>query len=414
MKLKFLIISAFNNIVAHKVRSFLTILGITIGVTAIIAIMSIGEGATRLVVSEIDEMGANMVVAFPGKMDGSMMVDFFFIDMMTERDLDALRTPANVPNLEDVMPLVVVPGRVSYRGDVYGRAMVTGGKAEFFTETYNMVPVKGFNFTDVDINNNERVAVIGSRVEKELFGQENSIGERIMIAGVRFRVIGVYEEKGQVGPVNMDDFVLIPYTTAQRYILGNYEYQEFWIKVDSVENINKAVADIEATLRESRNIGPGEDDDFSVMTQESLRELIKDVMNVLNAFLIFVVSIALLVGGIGIMNIMLVSVTERTKEIGLRKALGATRSAILKQFLWEAVVLTLFGGVLGIIIGGSISFIASKVLSEVLAFDWPFVFPIEAVLLGVGMSALVGLIFGLYPARQAARKDPIEALQYEK
>jgi putative ABC transport system permease protein len=413
MKFKFLILSALSNVVAHKVRSFLTILGILIGVAAIIAVMSIGEGAANLVMREIDQMGANTVSATPGNIE-SGFIDYFFVDKFNQDDLDALLKPVNVPNIRTVAPAVMVPSLISYRGESYSEAIIMGSIADFFTETYNMVPEKGVNFTSVEINNSERVVIIGSKVKEELFGLDEAVGERVMIGGTRFLVVGVYASRGYIGPLNMDNFVLLPYSSAQMYVTGNNEFEEFYIKIDDAENVNRAVIDITATLRETRNIQPGEEDDFSVMTQESMQKMIGDVLNILNGFLIFVVSISLLVGGIGIMNIMLVSVTERTKEIGLRKALGATKKAIREQFLWEAITLTVFGGVMGIFVGTSISFGVSLVLSNVLLFDWPFNFSFEAVLLGVGMSALVGLIFGIYPAQQAAEKDPIEALQYEK
>lgn len=413
MKTKFLILSALSNIAAHKARSFLTILGIMIGVAAIIAVMSIGEGASDLVMGEIDQMGASTIAVAPGDMTGGFM-DYLFVDMFDWDDLNALRDSANVPNVEKVTPAVVVPGRVSYRGESYAGALTMGSEADFFTDTYNMTLEKGVNFTSIEVNSRERVAIIGPRIEEELFDGEDALGERITIGGIRFLVIGVYRSRGHVGPVDMDDLIIIPYTTAQTYVTGKDEFEEFYVKVDSPENVDRAVIDITATLRETRNIRPGESDDFSVVTQEGMREMIGDIMNVLSAFLVFVVSIALLVGGIGIMNIMLVSVTERTGEIGLRKALGATRKAILKQFLWEAITLTVLGGLAGIVVGALISLGASVVLSNVLAFKWPFSFPFQAALLGIGMSALVGLIFGLYPARQAAEKDPIEALQYEK
>lgn len=413
MKFKFLILSALSNMVAHKVRSFLTVLGILIGVAAIIAVMSIGEGASKLVMDEIDQMGANTVTATPGNVE-SGFVDYFFVDKFNQEDLDALLKPVNVPNIKSVAPAVMVSDLISYRGESYSEAIVMGSKADFFTETYSMVPERGFNFGSVEINNSERVVIIGSEVKEELFGSNEAVGERVMIGDVRFLVVGVYASRGFVGPLNMDNFVLLPYSSAQRYLTGNDEYEEFYIKIDDVSNVNRAVIDITATLRETRNIEPGESDDFSVMTQEGIKKMVGDVLNILNGFLIFVVSISLLVGGIGIMNIMLVSVTERTKEIGLRKALGATNKDIRSQFLWEAVTLTVFGGMVGILVGTLISFGVTLLLSNVLMFDWPFNFSLRAVFLGVGMSALVGLIFGIYPARQAAEKDPIEALQYEK
>ena len=414
MKVKYLILSALATVAAHKVRSFLTILGIVIGIAAIIAVMSIGQGATGLVLGEIERMGADTVVVVPGQIEGGGLFDLFFVEPLTQRDLDALKRPGNVPNLEQVVPAVVVPGAVGYRDRIYRQAMTTGSDAEFFTGTFGMNVELGVNFTAVDIANSERVTVIGSRIRDELFGQNDPIGEQITIADVRFRVVGVYASEGQIGPVDMDTFILIPYTTAQRYITGNDRFEEFYIKADSVDAVDRVAFDVEATLRESRAIRPGEASDFSVITQEGYQELVGTVLNILNAFLIFVVSIALVVGGIGIMNIMLVSVMERTGEIGLRKALGATRSAILKQFLWEAITLTVLGGIIGVVIGSSVSFAVSQILSGVLGMQWPFVFPIGGALLGIGMSAMVGLLFGLYPALQAARKDPIEALQYEK
>ncbi|MGM0628854.1 MAG: ABC transporter permease [Patescibacteria group bacterium] len=413
MKLKFLIISALSNVAAHKARSFLTVLGIMIGVSAIIAVVSIGEGATDLVMGEIDQLGANTIVAAPGNMESGFM-DYFFVEMLDMDDLNALEKQANVPDLKAIAPAVVAPGKVSYMGESYSGAMTIGSKADFFTDTYNMLLDSGVNFTSTDIDNRERVAVIGSKVKEELFGQDDPLGERITIGESRFRVIGVYRSRGNVGPTNMDEVIIIPYTAAQTYITGSNEFQEVYIKIKNSEDLDRAVVDVTATLRESRGIRPGESDNFSVMTQEGIQKMIGDVMNILNAFLVFVVSISLLVGGIGIMNIMLVTVTERTREIGLRKALGATHKAILEQFLWEAIILTVLGGVAGIIFGVLVSFGASLVLSEVLAFSWPFSFPYQAAILGVGISALVGLVFGLYPANQAADKDPIEALQYEK
>ncbi len=414
MKLKYLITTAFVNIATRKARSFLTILGILIGVAAIIAVMSVGEGATQLVIGELDHMGADTVFVVPGEMEGAGLMDFFFVDLLTTEDLEALKKPANVPHLESIAPAVVVTGRVRKNNESYGGAIPLGSDAEFFSETFDLVPERGNNFSSTDINNRSRVATIGTQVERELFGEQSAVGETITINNERFRVLGVYASRGHVGPYNMDDLILIPYTTVQTYITGNNKFEEFYIKADRVENVDRVVFDVTATLRETRGIQPGESDDFSVMTQESIIEMLDDVMTILNTFLVFVVSIALLVGGIGIMNIMLVSVTERTREIGLRKAVGATRQDILKQFIWEALTLTMIGGVIGIILGSSASWGASMILSQVWAFEWPFVFPIEGAVLGVVMSALAGVIFGLYPAREASRKDPIEALQYEK
>ena len=396
----------------HKVRSFLTVLGILIGVSSIIAIMSIGKGLTHLVKAEIEQLGADMVFAAPGRME-SGFADFLFVDLFNEKDLEALRNPLNVPNLLEIMPAVIVPGRISHGSSVYRGAMIMGGDADFISSAYSLSIRSGFNFSDYDIRDESRVVVIGSQVEEKLFGDGMALNQTVLIKNARFRVVGVYESRGQVGPMNVDDIVIVPYTTAQVYLLGNNEFQEFYIRADDSANVNRMAHDIRMTLRETRNIAPGEDDDFTVMTQQGLLDQIGTIMNILTAFLVFVVAISLVVGGIGIMNIMLVSVTERTKEIGLRKALGATGGDILRQFLWEAVVLTVIGGFLGILVGALISYSVSVMLSNTLAYEWPFYLSFGAIFLGLGMSAVVGLTFGIYPAREASKKDPIEALKNE-
>ncbi|MGM0628855.1 MAG: ABC transporter permease [Patescibacteria group bacterium] len=413
MNLKYTLISAFNSILAHKMRSFLTVLGILIGVASIISVMSIGQGATDLIVSEIDQMGASTVVVFPSTDGGVDMMESFYADLLTERDLRAVRRSANVPDVEEVMPVVTVPGDIRHYDEVYRGAMIMGASAEFFGKTFNVSPHRGADFNEFDINSQSRVAVIGSRVKEELFDRSDAVGESVMIGGTRFRVMGVYPPIGQRGMFNIDDIVVVPYSTAQTYILGSNEFERFIVRANDPSNVDRVAFDITAILRETRNVGDNEDDNFTVMTQQSLRDQIGNVMGILTGFIAFIVSIALLVGGIGIMNIMLVSVTERTREIGLRKALGATRKAILGQFLWEAIILTLWGGILGIFFGSMISFSVSLFLSNFLDLDWVFSFPYEAAALGVGVSALVGLVFGLYPAKKAADLSPVEALQYE-
>ncbi len=393
-------------------RSFLTILGILIGVASIIAVMSMGRGATDLIISEIDSMGASTVVVVPTAGEGGDMMDVFYAESLTQRDLDGLKRKANVPNLEGIMPVVIVPGSVRRSNEVYRDSMIIGASSEFFGETFNIKPEEGINFIENDIRSRSRVAVIGKRVKEEIFGHSDAIGESINIGDVRFRVVGVYPAIGQRGIFNVDDLVIIPHTSAQTYILGSSDFDRFIIRADDPANVDRVEFDIKATLRETRNVEEGEEN-FAVMTQQGLRSQINNVMGILTGFISFIVSIALLVGGIGIMNIMLVSVTERTKEIGLRKAVGATNSDIQKQFLWEAVILTLLGGVLGIVFGALISLSGSVIISEFFDFDWKFVFPINSAFLGVGISALVGLVFGIYPAKKASKLNPVEALEYE-
>ncbi|MFP4022651.1 MAG: ABC transporter permease [Candidatus Paceibacterota bacterium] len=412
MNLKHTLISALNSIQDHKLRSFLTILGVLIGVASIISVVSMGEGATDLILSEVELMGAKTVLVIPstGSMD---ITDVMYAELLTESDLEAIKKPANAPNLEDVMPLVIVSGHLKHREKTYRSAMTVGASAEFFSQTFDIHPDQGRNFTDFEINSRSRLAVIGHRVAEELFERVDVVGESILIDNSRFRIVGVYPKIGQKGMFDIDDLVIIPYTSAQSYLLGHNDFDRFIVRADSVDNINKVKFDIVNTLKETRQINEEGEEDFLVMTQQGLRDQIDTILNILTNFLAFVVSIALLVGGIGIMNIMLVSVTERTREIGLRKALGATPSAILKQFVWEAIILTMVGGILGIIFGALISFSTSFVLTQYFDMNWTFSFPLSAAFLGLVVSATVGIIFGFYPAKKAADLSPVEALQYE-
>ncbi len=409
-KLKHTLRFALASIRVNQARSFLTILGIVIGVASIIIIMSLGQGAQGLILSEVNQMGAETVVILPGDMTDPSVI---FSDSLTNRDITALRRKTNVPNLSDLMPVVVVPGGLAYRGETYRPAYMIGAIAEFFGSTFNVYPSPGTIFSDMDVQNRSRVVIIGSKVKEELFGASDALGERITIKDTQFRIIGVYPKTGQRSMFDIDDLVLMPYTTAQTYLLGTNYFHRIIAKADSPSSVERLEHDIVATLRESHGLHPGQKDDFSVMTQQGLIDQISTIMLILTSFLASVVAISLVVGGIGVMNIMLVSVTERTQEIGLRKALGATRRTILRQFLWEAIVLTTTGGVIGIIVGAFISFVASLVLAKVVADGWAFTFPVEAAILGVLVSAGVGVIFGLYPAKRAADKSPIEALRYE-
>ena len=307
---------------------------------------------------------------------------------------------------------VDLPDPVEYRGEKF-KAMVFGGSANFIVDILDITLASGALFTQEDIDQNARVAIIGDTIKEDVFGNGNALGEQIQIKDKKFRVVGVFEDTSNVGPLTINEMVLIPYTTAQTYITGNDYYNEVMIRADAPENVEKMAYDIVLTMRDAHDIGFGDDDDFNVQTQEDVIERIETIVNVFTAFLIAVVAISLVVGGIGIMNIMLVSVSERTKEIGLRKALGARSRDILRQFLTEAIILTGIGGVIGIMVGALISALAAVVLARTIADDWTFAFPIFGAVLGVGVSVVVGIIFGIYPAYQASMKSPIEALRYE-
>ncbi len=404
--------TAIMGLRANASRSILTILGIVIGIAAIIVVVAIGDSAQSMILGQIGGMGSKTIIIEPGR-EPQGPSDFTAIlsDSLKERDIIALRNKANVPGLRDLTPNVVVPGSVSYQGETY-RAMTFGSSA-FLATVLKIQPAEGIFFGDEEIRQHAAVAIIGSKVKEKLFGLSSAIGENIKIKDKNFRVIGVLPPKGQVSIINVDDTVVIPYTTAQKDIMGINHYNSIMVEANNENDLARTANDIKLTLREVHGITDPAKDDFHVMTQADIANSAKMITGILTWLLISVAAISLVVGGIGIMNIMFVSVTERTREIGLRKALGATDSNILTQFLMEAVLLTAAGGIIGILLGAGISYIATLILSQVVATVWSFSFPLSAALVGIGVSTLVGLVFGLYPAYKAAHKNPIEALRYE-
>ncbi|OHA04645.1 MAG: hypothetical protein A2934_02705 [Candidatus Sungbacteria bacterium RIFCSPLOWO2_01_FULL_47_10] len=414
MKILRLCKNAYSNLFVHTSRSVLTILGIVIGVASIIVIVSIGSGAEELIAGEISSLGSDILWIEPGR-EPQGPLDFattIFSKTLKERDVESLLKKTNAPEIVRIAPAVSVPGSVSYRGETY-RPFVMGWSADFLSHVFKITPERGTFFTDIDIRNRARVAIIGSRVKDELFGQSDAIGENITIGGKSFRVIGVLPPKGQIFFFDIGELVLVPYSTAQTYLLGIDHYNEIWVQVRGADSVPRTVRDIELTLRERHGITDPEKNDFYILTQDNLLDQLGSILNILTIAISSIVAISLVVGGIGVMNIMLVSVMERTREIGLRKALGATESDIIAQFLTEAVLLAFVGGVLGVIAGIAISYGIAILFVSLTGASWTFSFPYSAALLGFGVSALVGLFFGLYPARKASLKDPIESLRYE-
>jgi len=397
---------------ANRSRSGLTILGIVIGITAIILIMSLGEGAQNLILGEIQTMGSKVIEVRPGR-DPKGITDVLqiFGDSLKEKELNALRKKENLPHAQLVEPLVFGSAKAIFESESYNTTIY--GIGEGFTGLYNIDVEMGRGINDDDVKGRADVVVIGSKVKEELFGASSAIGQKIKIKNRNFKIIGTLSEKGQVSIVNFDDVALIPWTTAQQYVFGIKHFIHILVEADSEATVNETVEDIKITLRNLHNITDPEKDDFSTGTQAQAMEQVGTIMNVFTLFLAAVAAISLLVGGVGIMNIMLVSVTERTREIGLRKALGATDRDILTLFLLEATILTSIGGLIGIVLGLSLSFLISKILINYFNLTWTFSFPILAILLGLAVSTITGLGFGLYPAKQAAKKSPIEALRYE-
>ncbi|MEK7507978.1 MAG: ABC transporter permease [Patescibacteria group bacterium] len=417
MKFNHSVRTALTGLHANRSRSALTILGIVIGITAIILIVSLGKGAQTFILGQIQGIGSKTIAVIPGRQPtGPSDFANVFLDSLKDRDLKSISNKANVPFAENIMPVVFGTTRLSFGNETYQATVLGAGNDEkdnVIGQVFDVYPSTGDFFTATDVKSLEKVAVLGDKVKKELFGSEEALGQKVKISNTTFRIVGILPKKGQVSFFNFDDMVLVPYTTAQQYVLGKKYFDRFIVTADKEEHISRTVRDVELTIRANHSITDPDKDDFFVETQADIAERLRVVTNALTAFLVSVAAISLFVGGVGIMNIMLVSVTERTKEIGLRKAIGATDQDILTQFLFEAIILTGIGGVIGIILGAFFSFTASLLLTRILNISWTFTFPYGGTLIGLTVSIGIGLIFGIYPARQAAKKNPIDALRYE-
>jgi putative ABC transport system permease protein len=334
----------------------------------------------------------------------------FFQQSLKDKDLTELQKKNNVPHLDSIIPIVFTSDDITYENQSYSGTII--GTSEKIFDFYNIKPAEGNFFTEYDIKDKADVCVIGITVKDKLFGASDPIGQKIRIKNKTLRIIGVLPDKSGL-TMNYNESVLAPYTTTMDYILGQKFYNEFVVQVDNENYIDQTVEDIKTTMRNSHNITDPTKDDFKVMTQKDLMSTVGTVTSVMTLFLALVAAISLLVGGVGIMNVMFISVTERTKEIGLRKALGATNSDILNQFLFEAIYLTMAGGLLGIFFGTLFSYLAAIVLSSALSSTWAFAFPYTAALGGILTSVIIGVVFGIYPAYSASQKNPIEALRYE-
>ena len=396
---------AFTSLLSNKMRTILTMLGIIIGVGAVIVMVSIGMGVRQNITNSIASLGSNMLIVTPGSANKGGVRSAAGSSQKLKLD-DAEAIKKKIKNIDYVSPTVnssyqIVYGNENWNSSVYG---VTPE----YLKIRSLSVTSGSFITASDINSRNRVAVIGSTVASNLFDTTNPVGKNIRIGNQPFRVIGVLESKGQSSMGNdQDDVVIIPLTTAQERLMGITYIRSINIQVSDSSKMDLVQEQVESLLRQRHRIRTGQDDDFTVRNLTSLLETVHNTTTMLTLFLGSIAAISLLVGGLGIMNIMMVSVTERTREIGIRKALGATFKDIMLQFLIEAVIIGVVGGVLGILFGVGSALLVSKVSTFT---TYITVFPI---VISFSFSVGIGLFFGLYPARKAARLDPIEALRYE-
>ncbi len=394
---------AIREIRRNVLRSFLTILGVVIGVAAVITLVTVGGGVTAKVKEDLGKLGSNLLMVRPGQFRGPGGGSSG-ARALTAADVTAIKR--QVGSLKAVAP-VSSKSVTAIFGNTNWSTSVTGTDNDYFT--VKDWPIReGRLFTENEMRSGKAVGIIGQTVRKELFGEQNPIGQRIRLQKVSFQIVGVLAAKGTTGMgSDQDDAVIVPIRTFQRRIAGNQDIRMLQISAASAELIPQAQREIEILLRERRHIAAGENDDFMVRDMTEIIETMQSTTKILTTLLGAVAAVSLLVGGIGIMNIMLVSVTERTREIGTRLAIGAMERDVMVQFLVEAMALSSLGGLVGV----ALALAASLGLIRML--DVPFDFNVGINLLAFVFSAAVGIVFGFFPARKAARLDPIEALRYE-
>jgi putative ABC transport system permease protein len=394
---------AFTALLRNRLRSLLTMLGVVIGVGAVLMMQALGEGATAYIGETISSMGSNIVMIIPGsphrQMGGSLTAPLF-----TTADVDAVRRRAH--DLNQLAAMTTRPMRLV--AGINNRVVVVGGVTPELLEIREWGVAEGRTLTRDDERQAAQVCVLGRTVSEALFPGEKPLGRELRVHDVACRVIGVLESKGASAfGMDQDDVMYMPFSTFSRRILGTERVAFMMASAPSQDRIDGLKAQVQTILRERRRILPGDEDDFAVRDPRELQAVLDQVTGVLTTFLLGVAGISLVVGGIGIMNIMLVSVTERTREIGVRLAVGARPGDILSQFLVEAVVLSAAGGLIGIVLG----LVGAVGLAR--GIHVPFVFPAGAIPVAFGVSLLVGVAFGVFPARKAAKLNPLAALRFE-
>ncbi|MDD4882127.1 MAG: ABC transporter permease [Gallionellaceae bacterium] len=401
---------ALRSLRANRMRSALTTLGIVIGIAAVITMLAVGEGARRQVAEQMKSLGTNLILVLPGTVTSSgVRLGGASRNSLTEADARAIRQ--EIPGVVAAAPALRGSGQVVY-GNLNWATQLYGVDGDYLVSR-DWVIASGRKFDDNDLRGKAKVALVGETVAQMLFGGTDPTGQTIRVKGVPLTIVGLLESKGQnVMGQDQDDIVLIPLGTARGRILGSAQGRpdsvgHITVKMADGSDMQAAEAQVQALLRQKHRIQPGQDDDFNIRNLSEIVQAEQASSGALSALLAAIASVSLIVGGIGIMNIMLVSVTERTREIGIRLAVGARRGDILTQFMVEAVTLSVLGGLVGVGLGLGGGLLVQRL------FDWPVVFQARAVLLAVASASAVGIFFGWYPARKASRLTPVEALRHD-
>jgi putative ABC transport system permease protein len=396
---------ATQSILKNKMRTLLTMLGIIIGVGAVIVMIAIGDGARRQIREQIDNLGTNMIVVTPGSSSqGGVSRGAGSFNRLKIEDAEMLKRESLL--LAAVSPVIFTRTQ-AVGGDGNWRTTIFGVSTDYQI-IRNWDVESGMFFAASDIRSRKKVCILGKTVAENLYPDQDPLGQKIRLRNVPFEIIGVLSEKGQTADgADQDDVILAPYTTVQTRLAGRQFIAQILASTSSPADVPAAQAEVTAIMRESHKLAEWEDDDFTVRNQADIAEAAQGTTEVMTLLLAAIASISLIVGGIGIMNIMLVSVTERTREIGIRMAIGARGSDVLLQFLVEAVVLCLLGGAIGVLVGGSAAAIVGRITG------WGVLVSPRTVALALVFAATVGVFFGFHPARKAARLNPIEALRYE-
>ena len=397
---------AYRALLRNKTRAMLTMLGIIIGIASVIAMVSLGQSSTLSINNQISSTGTNLIMVMrASQVQGGVNIGSSSVQTLTEKDVEAVMQRAQ--NISMASPLVNYSGQLVYGSNNWPGSLQGGN--QYLTAIRKYEIENGSNFTDYDVRTYAKVCIIGKTVAENLFPNgEDPIGKSIRVGKIPFRIIGVLASKGQnqMGQ-DQDDTVIVPFTTIQKRMLAINYVHMIMASAVSEDVAIEAAKEVETIIREQHRIKEGQANDFNVRTQQEMLEMLNTVTGFLTALLAAIASISLIVGGIGIMNIMYVTVTERTKEIGLRMSIGARNSDIKLQFLTESTILSLIGGIIGIILGLLLSYGASSLL------NWPYIVSTHAVAISFVVCAATGIFFGWYPAKKAASLDPINALRYE-